>query len=154
MQNLKHYIIDGNNLIGKDAFLSKIQRADKQNARRQVVALLETFARSKKIKISLHFDGFPDESTKSNIFQINFSFKKTADYFIKKEIDIRANKSDIIVVTSDSNIIQYAKVSGCSSILSEQFIAELKPGKPQDDEEERIKQLNNISEFKKLFGVD
>jgi predicted RNA-binding protein with PIN domain len=154
MQNLKHYIVDGNNLIGKDKNLSKVQRVDKQNARKGAVTLLEQFAHLKKVKISLHFDGHPDDSLKSGVLKINYSFNKEADYFIKKEIDGIKNKSNVIVVSSDSSISQYARVSGCGIIQSENFLKELVYNKEANEEEDKIKGLDNTSEFKKLFGVE
>jgi predicted RNA-binding protein with PIN domain len=153
VQNCKHYIVDGNNLIGKDKALSKIQRTDMAGARKSALALLETFLHENKVRISCHFDGHPDDTIKARGIQINYSFKKEADYFIKKEIDSIINKNNVVVVTSDSNVAQYARISGCSVVSSEEFIRGLRGGKRIDKEEEKIRQINNVDEFKRLFGV-
>ena len=153
MQNLKHYIIDGNNLIGKDSTLSKAQRTEKQNARKGVVLLLENFLLNNKVKISLHFDGHPDDSVKSHKIKINYSYSKEADYFIKKEIDIVKNTNNVIVVSSDSSIAQYARVSKCEAKPAEVFLREIKTIDSADEEEKKINESGSVAEFKILFGV-
>jgi len=153
MQNRKHYIIDGNNVIGKDGFLSKIQRTDKLNARKELARMIADFLQQNKINISLHFDGHPDNSVKMHGVKINYSYTKEADYFIKKEIDGLKNKNDVIVVTSDGSVAQYARVSGCQVQKSEVFLQEIKKKEKTDKEEEIIKTLSDNSEFYKLFNV-
>lgn len=153
MQNLKYYIIDGNNLIGKDNSLTKFQRTDRQGARKNTITLLESFLQLNKIRISCHFDGHPDDSLKSHGIKINYSYNKEADYFIKKEIDSLKNKNTTIVVTSDASVAQYARVSGCETKTSEIFLKELRSGKQKNTEDDKIQEINDISEFKKLFGV-
>ena len=53
-----HYIIDGNNLIGKIKHFSNIQKKDKQAAREKLALFLDRYFISKKAKVTLHFDGF------------------------------------------------------------------------------------------------
>lgn len=152
-QNVKYLIIDGNNLIGKDGSLSKFQRSDKHSARKNTITLLETYLHQNKVKISCHFDGHPDNNLKSHGINITYSYNKEADYFIKKEIDSIINKTNVSVITSDSSVAQYARVSGCRNITSEAFLKEIKSSKRGNNEDEKINQMNNTEEFKKLFGV-
>ncbi len=148
-----HYIIDGNNLIGKNKKLSSLQKKDKQASREQLVYLLQNYFASKKVKISLHFDGH--ENTKLNLSKgkILYSEAKTADEKIKEQVGKSKSKKQLIVVTSDHNIQNYAKVCGCKIITAEDFYKEYSARNIQDEEALRIKEMNNVEEFKKLFDV-
>ena len=150
---MKHYIIDGNNLIGKVKKLSELQKKDKQSAREQLSYLLQNYFSGKKLRISLHFDGY--ENSRLNIpnGKIIYSQSKTSDEKIKDQISLSKNKRDIIVISSDNGIRDYAKVCGCSLMKSEEFYKEFTVKNETDDEEKRIKEINNIDEFKKLFNV-
>ena len=54
------------------------------------------------------------------------------------------------VVTSDSNLAQFAKVCGCNIISSENFVKMIRTSNRNDDEEQRIKEISN-QEILKLF---
>ena len=148
---MKHYIIDGNNLIGKIKRLSDLQNKDKQNAREQLVFILQNYFTEKKVKVSLHFDGF--ENTRLNISngKIIYSGSKTADEKIKIQISTSKNRKEIIVISSDNGIRNYAKVCGCSLLTSEEFYDQITSKNEPDEEERRTKELDDIEEFKKLF---
>ncbi len=148
-----HYLIDGNNLIGKVKKLSELQSKNKQGAREQVVFLLQDYFSGKKIKVSLHFDGYENGRLNLSNGKIIYSESKTADEKIKDQIASSKNRRNIIVVSSDNGIRDYAKVCGCSLLTSEEFYKECSARNEEEDEEKRIKQMNNIDEFKKLFNV-
>jgi len=150
---MKHYIIDGNNLIGKIKRLSDLQNKDKQSAREQLVYLLQNYFSGKKIKVSLHFDGFENSRVNISNGKVIYSDSKTADEKIKDQISASKNRKEIIVISSDSGIRNYAKVCGCSLLTGEEFYKETAAKNESDDEEKRIKEMNNIDEFKKLFNV-
>jgi predicted RNA-binding protein with PIN domain len=151
---LKHYIIDGNNLIGKMKSLMSVQKKDKQGAREKLVILLDSYFHEKKAVVSLHLDGFAGESLRSSKLRIHYSGKKTADEKIKEQIDKSDSRRNIILVTSDNNLAQYAKLNSCEIISAESFSLNLS-GRPNesDEEKKRIDELNNPEEFKRLFGA-
>jgi len=152
---MKHYIIDGNNLIGKVKRLSDLQNKDKQSAREQLVFLLQKIFAGKKIKISLHFDGY--ENTKLNLGKgkIIYSESKSADDKIKEQVSNSKNRREIVVVSSDNGIRNFAKVCGCSLMMSEEFYSEFMQKSQADEEESIINQMKkDVDEFKKLFDVD
>jgi uncharacterized protein len=150
---MKHFIIDGNNLIGKIKKLSDLQNKDKQSAREQLVYVLNKIFSGKKLKVSLHFDGF--ESGRLNIVKgkIFYSEKKTADEKIKDQITNTKNRKELVVVSSDNEIRNYARVCGCSLFTSDEFYKDFSFKNESDDEEKRIREMNNVEEFKKLFNV-
>ena len=65
-----------------------------------------------------------------------------------------STKPDKPVVTSDSNLAQFAKVCSATVVSSDEFAVEINKSCDKFDEESIIKSINNVDEFKKLFGVD
>ncbi len=149
-----NYIIDGNNLIGKISSLISLQKKDKQASREKLVYILDRYFNQKKASVSLHLDGHQGSRINSSKMKIVYSENLTADEKIKKQISQSKSPRNIIVITSDSNLAQYAKVCSAKIISSEEFSAEISKSNSALDEEGIIKSINNIDEFKKLFGVD
>lgn len=149
-----NYIIDGNNLIGKIASLMSLQKKDKQASREKLVYILDRYFISKKANVSLHLDGHPAGRVSSSKMKIVYSENLTADEKIKKQISQSKSPRNIIVVTSDSNLAQFAKVCSATVVSSDEFAVEINKSCDKFDEESIIKSINNVDEFKKLFGVD
>jgi predicted RNA-binding protein with PIN domain len=150
---LLSYIIDGNNLIGKISALMQLQKKDKQASREKLVIILDRFFTGKKAHITLHFDGHPGLGINSSKLKIVYSENQTADERIKNQISQSKSPRNIIVVTSDSNLAEFAKVCSSTVLLSENFAAEIKKNSVEEDELAKIKAIDNIDEFKKLFGI-
>jgi predicted RNA-binding protein with PIN domain len=151
---LLNYIIDGNNLIGKISALKNLQNKDKQASREKLVYILERYFITKKANVTLHLDGHPNGKINSSKMKIIYSENITADEKIKKQISQSKSPRNIIVITSDSNLAQFARVCSTNVISSDAFAAEIQKSTSNADEEAKIKSINNIEEFKKLFGVD
>jgi predicted RNA-binding protein with PIN domain len=152
---MRHFIIDGNNLIGKISSLHKLQQKDKQSSREKLAFILESYFRGKpNNKVSLHLDGFPGQSIKVQNIKIIYSGKKTADDEIKSQIEHDKNPRTIIVISSDRNLKDFASVCRCDWISSEDFAKDIMNRSPEDEEKQRQDELNNDNdEFKKLFGA-
>lgn len=150
---MRKYIIDGNNLIGKIRDLKKLQNKDRLAAREKLALLIENYFRSKRVKVSLHFDGFQNSVIRISGVKIIYSENKTADEKIKTEISASKNPRNIIVITSDNNLKEFARVCSASVILSEEFSAELKKRTEINEEERKIRSIDNVEEFKKIFNV-
>lgn len=149
---MNYYIIDGNNLIGRIKSLQQLQRKDKQASREKLVNLLNGYFAGKKIKLTLHFDGYPNLSLSVSKGKIEYSKNETADNLIRKEIESSKNPRLLILITSDHSLMNFGKVCGCTIISSDEFYKMIERSFDKNDEEERIKQLNNDkSEFLKLF---
>ena len=149
-----NYIIDGNNLIGKITSLMSLQKKDKQASREKLVYILDRYFISKKANVTLHLDGHPAGRVSSSKMKIVYSENLTADEKIKKQISQSKSPRNIIVVTSDSNLAQFAKVCSAAVVSSDEFAVEINKSGDKFDEESIIKSINNVDEFKKLFGVD
>lgn len=146
-----HYIIDGNNLIGKIDFLKNLE--DKQSAREKLALILERFFTHKKVKVSLHFDGFENAPIKVSGIKIKYSFNNSADEIIKKEIENLRNTKSAVVISSDLEVISFAKVCGCKVLKSEEFFNQLNQFETKKQNSE--KPINfDTDEYKRLFGIE
>ncbi len=150
---IKHYIIDGNNLIGKIRNLWQLQQKDKQSSREKLAFLLDRYFYNKNIKVTLHFDGHPAGTIKTNKAKIVYSENKIADQKIKEEIEHSKNPKVIAVISSDQNVMDFAKVCSCTTITSENFAKDILR-KKEDDDEESIQKSISDKEMKKLFGLE
>lgn len=149
---MHHFIIDGNNLIGK---MYRIKSKDKITEREQISFILERFFSGKKAKVSLHFDGHKNLPIKVSGIKIIYSENRTADELIKNEIERATNRKNITLISSDNNLREFARVCSCSVMSSENFINEINSSQAGDEENKIIESLQqNKNEFKKLFGVD
>jgi predicted RNA-binding protein with PIN domain len=150
---MKQYIIDGNNLIGKLPSLMILQKKDKQRNREKLAFMIDNYFNQKKAKVFLHFDGHPKESIRINNASIVYSKNLTADEMIKNQVGKSKNPRNIIVITSDNNLTEYARVCSSAVIKCEEFAKDILHPKDSDEEKKRIEEMNNIEEFKKLFGI-
>ncbi len=150
MGTVRKYIIDGNNLIGKDAELKKLQKEFPQKSREALVLKLSRFFKFKKVEVSLHFDGYPAEAIPSGKIRIHYSYDKTADENIRDEIDLSRNPKTVAVVSSDSEVLAYAKVNACVLIKSERFLQMLR-GEEKEDIEEKLQKEIDKEELLNLF---
>jgi predicted RNA-binding protein with PIN domain len=150
---VQKYIIDGNNLIGKIKGLQRLQNIDKQKAREKLAFLIDNFFHSRNVRVSLHFDGFQNSPIKLTSADIIYSNAKTADERIKAEISASKNPKNITLITSDNNLKEFGRVCSVRVISSEEFEAGIKKKNETDEEELRIRSIDNPEEFKRIFKV-
>jgi len=149
---MQEYIIDGNNLIGKIKSLSTLKKKDKQSPREKLAFMIHDYFHDKKIKIYLHFDGFPNLPINVPGIKIIYSEKLSADEKIKQQIGISKTYKNITLVSSDNNLREFAKVCGCSVLSSEEFLQHLSKNQMLTEEQTRIDSISN-DEIKKLFDI-
>ncbi len=147
---IRKYIIDGNNLIGKIAELKKLQKSNPQASREKLVFLLRRYFDKHKFEVSLYFDGFPKEIIAGGKIRIKYSYEDAADFFIKREIDASENPRTLAVVSSDSEIFDYAKINACKAMKAEEFLRQIEP-KEIEDEKERAKKELSDDEILRMF---
>ena len=150
---MKQYIIDGNNLIGKLPSLKMSQIKDKQGSREKLAFMIDNYFSHKGAKVFLHFDCHPKESIRINNASIIYSENLSADEKIKNQVGRSKNPRNIIVVTSDNNLTEYARVCSSTVIKCEEFVKDILHQKDSDEEKRRIEEMSNNEEFKKLFGI-
>ena len=130
-----------------------LQKNNKQSSREKLVFLLDRYFSKKKSKVTLHFDGHPGPAINSSKMKIIYSENKIADEKIKTQISNSKSPRNITLITSDSNLAQFAKVCSSSVISSEDFVAEINKIDNESTEQDIIDSMNNVEEFKKLFGA-
>ena len=131
----------------------KLQQKDKQASREKLAVIIERYFQNKKTKVTLHFDGHPGPKINAGKIKLVYSENITADEKIKKQIEESKSPKILTVVTSDSNITQFAKVCSCKVITSDNFAAEINKSDTSNDEQAIIDSMKN-DEFKKLFGLE
>lgn len=132
----------------------KMQSKDKQASRENIVFMLNQFFAGKKLKVTLHFDGFPNNAIYLVKGKIVYSENKTADEKIRSEIDRSKNPKLIVLVTSDNSLMNYGRVCSCRIIKSEEFYSEMQKINQTKNEDRAIKQLENDKDyFLKLFNT-
>ena len=150
---MKQYIIDGNNLICKLPSLKILQTKDKQGSREKLAFIIDNYLNQRNTKAFLHFDGHPKEPIRINNASIIYSENLSADEKIKNQVGRSKNPRNIIVVTSDNNLTEYARVCSSTVIKCEEFVKDILHQKDNDEEKRRIEEMSNNEEFKKLFGI-
>lgn len=149
---MRYYIIDGNNVIGKDRDLKTLQKNDPQQSREKLAFLLDRFFGKKNYKVSLHLDGFAKDAIRTSKIKLVYSDNKTADERIRRQIEHSKNPKNIIVVTSDRSLAEFAKVCSCTVLNSEDFLRQINDENDTRTESEIQKEIDD-EEIKRLFGI-
>ncbi|MBZ5536070.1 MAG: NYN domain-containing protein [Acidobacteriia bacterium] len=125
-----------------------------------VVRYLNRFARLKRTKVTVVFDGFPHDWDRSRPLSSTFDTVKIiyagaesdADARIRTLIASLKNRAGWIVVSSDHAVYGYARASGVRAIRSEEFLRSANEILAQQGKEE-IKSTNGEVEYwMKAFG--
>jgi predicted RNA-binding protein with PIN domain len=118
-------IIDAYNLIHRVSDLRRFLNQSLEEAREQLLRKLVLFRKDKKIKITCVFDGNnvsqPSNETRWGI-QIHFSVPpRKADEVIKILIQRKRNPQNVTVISSDNEILGFARNSRAQIMTSEEF---------------------------------
>ena len=124
----KHYIIDSYNFIHAVPRLKKILARDLEEAREELITDLTTFARRRNVTVTAVFDGSADVSapgrTPGSVTVLFSGPWKNADQMIKDLVKTRGGKQTA-VVSSDREIMNYARLYSCVILTSPQFGREM-----------------------------
>ncbi len=121
-------LIDGHNLIAKMPGMSLADPGDEQ----QLIQILRRYAWRKRKKISVVFDpgllpGLSAPATSgSNINVIYAPQNHTADSVIIQRVKRHRNPREILVVSSDGEIVRTVQKYGARTISSRAFALELR----------------------------
>lgn len=126
---MPHYLIDGNNLLGKLSVRDKSFLPENPSSRELLVLKLSGYFQDKKDEVILFFDGYENDRIRGGKIRIMYSNKRPADLLIREKIEHTKNRKTLCVVSSDNEIRNFAKVCSCRVIKSEEFAATLSSGK-------------------------
>lgn len=111
----REFLIDGYNLMHQFPEWQKRIQTDLTSARNRFLACLSRFAQTKRVRITVIFDGQEQRIQDSHSHGIRVLFSKPpqkADDLLKKCIAKKEGEKELIVVTSDQEIVRYAKICG------------------------------------------
>lgn len=122
---MKHFILDAFNIIYKDKKLKEKLKNSIDFACNALLGFIASLTdRYPSYKITVVFDGNPVifALKSKNIKIVNSGTKKIADEVIKDIINRENSKSLLVVVSSDFEVYNYAKLSSCDVMRSEEFL--------------------------------
>ncbi|TGM94484.1 RNA-binding protein [Leptospira licerasiae] len=158
-----HLVVDGFNLIYKIPELEEYMYSNRlRDARVGLLRILESYsAKLKSSKVHVFFDGKKEKGneTKEDSYgkiHVYFSQDRKADDLIKEYIKFAPRPADLFVVTSDQEILAFAKRLGTKPILSEEFVKKIESAlaeKPTREEKDSGAKLSpgEILYWKELF---
>lgn len=116
------YIVDGNNVMGQTPGWHR----DRPNARRRLVEQLALFARAKKARVTVVFDGEPDrlmpEASAHRGVKIFYAERGSdADARIERMVESSPDPRGLTVITSDRHLAFIVHSHGATVIRSGEF---------------------------------
>ncbi|MBN2201706.1 NYN domain-containing protein [bacterium] len=153
------YLVDGYNLLHQFPELRRKIEYDMENARESLLARLTGFSLAKGVDISVVFDGSgePDPAPlRKKAVRVRFSRPpEKADPLIKRMISERKKGEELILVSSDRDIGDYARLCGVKVESSQTFAQamERQSGTQAGDmRTDRSMSDREIQEWMALFG--
>lgn len=121
------YIIDGDNLIGSSPDIN----LDDPQARPKLLQIVKRFQENKNYNVIIVFDGGPEAGVHREELTTKLSLRHprdgdTADDEIKQILRGFNYFKDVVLVTSDRELKDFAKKKGAKTINSIEFYFELK----------------------------
>lgn len=161
---MRHYIIDVHNVLHQHPeWRQYLQRSMLREARQGFVSALIRFAeRYPAFFFTLVFDGVNTGviAPKRNIAIIEAPRGTPADILIKQQIDRDPQPRQCVVISSDTEVHNYARLSGCTVWSSAVFLQELKNFEARQahnissGNEKPIQSSNSeIEELRRLFEI-
>ena len=120
-----HLIIDGYNLIRQSDWLGDIDRRSLQRGRKALISALARYKKLRGHRITVVFDGgqapgFGDRRDHRGGIDIRFSRQgELADAVIKRMCT--RERGQVLVVSSDTEIVRYVEARGAATIASPAF---------------------------------
>jgi len=149
-----HYIIDGHNLIPKLGL-----RLNSMDDELELVSILQEFARLKRHKVEVYFDGAPPaQAGTRNIGTIRAHFIRlgqTADNAIRNRLNkMGKSAKNVTVISSDREVQGSAKVNQTHFVSSQEFVKQIRAAfnsAPKSITEDNKLSAQEVDEWMELF---
>ncbi|MDD8018168.1 MAG: NYN domain-containing protein [Bacteroidota bacterium] len=154
---MQHFIIDGYNLIHAIPSLKHLLAHDAHQAREQLIHHVSMLTHKRKFRCTIVFDGAqPKDAPRSSShapIHVVYSFPHNADLKIKEMIEQSKNRSLLVIISSDHEIQNFARVCSCTVHTSKHF-AHLLFEEETAGEEKSDAPLSQaqVTEWLKIFG--
>ena len=150
------YIVDGNNVMGQMPGWHR----DKSGARRRLAEQLAAFARVKKARVTVVFDGEPDrlmpEASAFRGVKIFYAEKGSdADARIERLVESSPDPRGLIVVTSDRHLAFAVRSRGAAVVRSGEFrkqVEQALASEPTIEDGEQY-EVDNVNAWLRYFGA-
>jgi predicted RNA-binding protein with PIN domain len=150
------YLVDGNNVMGGRVGWHR----DKAGARRRLLDELIRFARARRQRVTVVFDGAPDpacpDGSKSGGVTVHYARRGAdADGRIVELVEAEANRKNLLVVTSDSQLAARIRVCGVRVMRSGEFRQTLDAiaAQPPASADPSV-ETDEMKHWLRYFGVD
>ena len=149
------YLVDGNNVMGQTVGWHR----DKPKARSRLVEQLATFARVKKARVTVVFDGAPDrdlpEGSSFRGVKVLFAqMGSDADTRIVKLVEAAKDRRGLTVVTSDRSLAFQVRAAGATTLRSGEFRKQLELARqatPEIEDGEKF-EMDDLNSWLRYFG--
>lgn len=154
---MQHFIIDGYNVIHAIPALKKTLAHNAASARELFIHSVAQLTHQKKFRCTIVFDGvapadFSKQSPPAPV-HVLYSSPLTADAKIKQMIEQSKKRSLLVIISSDREIINFAKVCSCQIYTSTHFANLLSSADEAATEKGDVAlSQEQINEWLKIFG--
>jgi len=151
---VKHYILDGHNILHKDSGDQPRNTAGRAQACNGLIMRCQRFIAGTANKCTVVFDGHPPGEIATDIknVHVTFSYDREADTIIKSFIERSKNPRNLIVVSDDTEIKNFARVHSCTILSVAAFLKKInESGNTGESEKPSVDDLS-IQEWLKIFN--
>ena len=149
------YLIDGNNVMAR----TRGWHRNRAGARKRLIHELAGFVAAHRVRVQVVFDGFPDEefpegTTYRSVKVLYAGHGSDADTRIKDMIRRSSYKRDMVVVSSDREVMSFADRQGTRVMPSGRFRRMLDEAKAAGGSKAQVgvEEPVNIDEWLEYFG--
>jgi uncharacterized protein len=149
------YIVDGNNVMGQTPGWHR----DRSKARRGLLEKLASFARVKKARVTVVFDGAPDkavpEGSAFHGVRVLYAERGSdADTRIERLVETSTDPRGLTIVTSDRHLAFLVRSRGAAVIRSGDFRKQIElamQSTPRLEDGEQI-EVGDVNSWLRYFG--
>jgi predicted RNA-binding protein with PIN domain len=156
MKTAKNIIVDGYNLIYQFPELRKWMERDLEGARQSLITRLSDHASRMGAKITVVFDGDDRiQDTFDSMPNVKVLFSQlpdTADHVIHRMIDRITNPNEWLVISSDNEIVRYAKLNEIATAPSRGYSHDIS-SEPTHDAEKKYKHSMSEEELEEWIQI-
>ncbi len=149
-------IIDGYNLIFQIPELRRLIERDLESARERFLDSLSFYAIKKQADYTVVFDGDGQDRLETRRRQgVRVLFSKPplkADPVIKRMLSEKKSDEDMVVVTSDVEISNYARICGVKVEMSQKFAKDM-TAEPESEVEKKFDHRLSESEMEEWMAL-
>jgi len=151
---VKHYILDGHNIMHKEPEWRSILSSNPVQALNKLILVCQRITAGKNKKCTIYFDGSPpgDIIKGGKNIQVTFSYDRDADALIKSLIARSKNPRNLVIISDDSEIQRTARAYSCGIQSVQKFLTEITSNRDTDESDKPPVNDISIEEWLRLFN--